>query len=253
MKENKSEFETALVTKESAGFLQAARELIVSNDQELDIANENLKGNKALQKKIREWFKKHKTKAREALNGLIQDERELLDPLGKAEGVIKGKMTPYLEEKARIRKEAEEAARRAKAEAEAALRRAQEEAEAKALAIEEERQRKAREALHDGELKKAEKLLKEKPTEVVPVKEEDFIPEETVIPEPVDLKGTHLRTTWGWELVNIDIVPRILPDGSRPLKVDHAVLTDYASKHKEGAKCPGIRFFPKTGMASKGD
>jgi len=243
--QEKIEVETALI-KDACEYPPIARALIVTNDRELAIADGYLKGNKALQKKIREWFKPHKTKAREALNGLIADEKALLDPLGEAEGIVKGKMTPYLEEKARIRREAEEAARRAKAEAEAALRRAKAEAEAKALAIEEEKQRKAREALHDGELEKAEKILEEKKTEVVPVKEEDFIPEEIVVPEKVDLKGTYIRTTWEYEVVDIDLVPRSL------LILDRVRTNKIVQHQKDKTNIPGIRVFQKTDTRSRG-
>jgi len=251
MEGNKLEFETALVNKESAGFLQAARELIVSNDQELEIANENLKGTKSLQKKIKEWFYPHKTKARAALNGLIGDEKELLDPLYKTEEIIKNKMVPYMEEQKRKREEAEIAARRAIEEALEATRRAEEEAEAKAIAVEEERQRKAREALHDGEKKKAEKILEEETKVFIPEVEDVPAPAEIIVPEEKKLEGTHMRTTWEWELKNIDLVPRILPGGERPLKLDRAVITGYGVKHKEKATMPGIRFFPTTGVASK--
>lgn len=251
MEGNKLEFETALVNKESAGFLQAARELIVSNDQELDIANENLKGTKSLQKRIREWFKKHKTKAREALNGLIQDEKELLDPLIKTEDIIKGKMGPYMAERRRKREEAEAAARKAREEAQEAHNKRVQAAEDAIKAAEEERQRKAREALHDGEKKKAEKILEEETKVFIPEVEDVPTPEEIVVPEEKKLEGTHMRTTWEWELENIDLVPRILPNGKRPLKLDRAVITDHGVKHKEKAEMPGIRFFPTTGVASK--
>lgn len=251
MEEKKSEFDSALAKSEGAGFLQAARELIVSNDQELDIANENLKGNKVLQRGIKEWFKKHKTKAREVLNGLHEDERVLLDPLRAAEDLVKGKMGPYMAELKRKREEAVEAARRAKEEMEAAARRAEEEALARVKAAEEERQRQAREALQDGERKKAEKLLKEETEAFIPEVEDVPAPEEIVVPEEKKLEGTHSREDWKWELENIDHVPRVLPNGKRLLIIDRAVLNEFAEAEKEKARVPGIRFFMKSTVVSR--
>ena len=238
---------------EALAFPRCARELVVTNDQELVAVNEFVKGGMALQKEIRAGYDDIIESAHSTWKGALSKRDCYLKPVSEGVEIAKGKMAPYMEERKRKREEAEEAARKAQEEAQAVLRRAQEEAEAKALAIEEEKQRKAREALHDGELKKAEKILEEETKVFIPEMEDVPAPAEIVIPEEVDLGGSHLRTTWGWELVNIDIVPRILPDGKRPLKLDHAVLTGHATKHKEKAKCPGIRFFPKTGMASKGE
>lgn len=230
----------------------AAHQLVVTNDKELKAVDEFVKGGKALQREIRAGYDDIINDWHKGWKNSIAKRDHYLNPVSEGVKIAQGKMVPYMEEQRRKRREAEEAARKAQEEAQAALRRAQEEAEAKALAIEEEKQRKAREALHDGELEKAEKILEEKRTEVAPVKTEDFPPEEIVIPEEVELKGTHLRTRWDWELENIDLVPRILPNGKRPLQLDRAVITDYGLKHKEKAKMPGIRFFQKTGMASKG-
>jgi len=238
---------------EALAFPKCARELVVTNDQELVAVNEFVKGGMALQKEIRAGYDDIIESAHSTWKGALSKRDCYLKPVSEGVEIAKGKMAPYMEEQRRKQREAEEVARRAQEEAQAALRRAQEEAEAKALAIEEERQRKAREALHDGERKKAEKILEENTKEFIPVKPEEFLPAEIEIPKKVDLKGTHMRTTWGWELENIDLVPRILPNGKRPLQLDRAVITDYGVKHKENAKMPGIRFFPKTGMASKGE
>lgn len=251
MEDKKSEFDSALAKSEGAGFLQVARELIVSNDQELDIANENLKGNKALQRGIKTWFKKHKTKAREVLNGLHEDERVLLDPLRAAEDLVKGKMGPYMAAQKRKREEAEAAARKAREEREAAARRAEEEALARVKAAEEERQRQAREALQDGERKKAEKILEEETTKFIPEVEEVPAPAEIVVPEEKKLEGTHSREDWTWELEDIDLVPRVLPNGKRPLVLDRSVITALAEAEKEKANVPGIRFFKKTTVVSR--
>ena len=231
---------------EALGYPAAARQLIVTNDKELKAIDEFVKGGKALQKEIRAGYDDIINDWHKGWKNSIAKRDYYLKPVSDGVEIAQGKMVPYMQEQARKRREAEEAARKAQEEAQAALRRAQEEAKAKALAIEEEKQRKAREALHDGELEKAEKILEEKKTEVAPVKTEDFLPEEVVIPEKVELKGTHMRTTWGWELEDFDQVPR------EWLCLDPAKITAYVRTAKEKAKIPGIRIFPKTGMASKG-
>lgn len=237
---------------EALGYPAAARKLIVTNDEELKAVDEFVKGGKALQKEIRAGYDDIINDWHKGWKNSIAKRDHYLKPVAEGVDIAKGKMTPYLVEKARIRREAEEAARKAKAEAEAAARRAQEEAEAAARAAEEERQRKAREALHDGEKKKAEKILEEETKVFIPEVEDVPAPEEIIIPEKPKLDGTFTRTDWMWELKNIDLVPRVLPNGDRPLTLDRGVITKHVDKYKATAKIPGIRVFPKTIVISKG-
>ena len=240
------------ITDEIAVYAQmGAAGIVVTNDRELEDANEHLKGVTALIKKIQAWFKKHKDKAREALNGLIADEKELLSPLYETKAAINGQMAPYMEKQKRLQEEAEAAARKAREEAAEAERRRIEAAEYAAKAAEEEKQRRAREALQDGERKKAEKILAQEPEVFIPEVEDVPAPKEIVIPQAKKLKGTFPRTDWTWELENIDLVPRVLPNGKRPLILDRGVITALAEKEKDKAKVPGIRFFPKTTMVSR--
>jgi len=207
-------------------------EIVVTNDRELADANEHLKGAKALRRQIREWFKKHKDKAREVLNGLIADERELINPLDGFIRKVEGKMIPYVEEKERQVREAEEAARRAA-----------EEAERKERGAEEERQRKAREAMHDGDTKAAEEILAEPEPEIVP--------EPVDIPAAPELEDSHSSKRWTWEEQDIDKVPRLLPNGERALILNRGAITSYVQKHKDKAKVPGLRIFQKTGISTR--
>lgn len=215
------------LVKEVVGFPEKARALVVNNDKTLELAGEELKGSKALQKKIREWFKPHKTKARDALNGLIAEEKRLLDPLQEFERIVKGKMAPYMEEQARKVREAEEAREKAQKEAEEAERKA-----------EEDRQKKAREALQDGDQKKAEKILAEEPKEI--------IPEQVDIPVTKTLEGTHATRRWTYEVTNIELVPRPL------LMLDKVAVNKIVQEKQKDAKIPGIRIFQKTGISSGG-
>lgn len=217
---------------EALAYPKAARELTVTNDRELADAHGIVKAIKALKKEIRDGYDEIVKKTREAWLKACAKRDHYLKPLDEAERIVKDKMAPYMEEQARRVREAEEAARRAEEEAEAAQR-----------AAEEERQRKAREALQDGDTREAEKIL-EKPAP-------EIVPEKVDIPETQKLEGTYTRTDWMWELENIDLVPRMLPNGERPLKLDRGVITAYVQKHKDKANIPGIRAFSKTNVATR--
>lgn len=231
---NKEEVKTTAIielNKEAAAaasFLQAAKALQVTTDRELDDANEVLKGVKTLIKSIQEWFKERKDKARAALNDLIGEEKKNLNPLFETERIIKGKMLPYIEEQKRKQREAEEAARRAREEAEAAAR-----------AAEEERQRKAREAIEDGDTHEAAKILAEEP--------EEIIPEPVEIPSVPELKGTHTREDYDWEVEKFELIPH------NYLQLDRGKITKEVKQKRAETKIPGIRVFPVTRMSSKTD
>lgn len=212
---------------EALGFPTVARSLFVTNDQELKAVNEFVKGGMALIKEIRagydeiisDWDKGHK-------NAIATRDR-YLKPVSEGVGIAKEKMAPYMEEERRKIQEAEEKARRVQQEAE--------EAEMKA---EEERQRAAREAMHDGDQRKAEKILAKPVPEIVP---------ETVdIPEAVELKGTHATRRWTYEVTNINHVPRFL------LMLDKVAVNELVQREKGHANIPGIRIFQKTGVSSGG-
>lgn len=212
---------------EAESYPQTARELTVTNDKELEFANEVVKGIKALQKEIRAGYDDIIDKAHKAWKGAIAVRDGYLKPLEEAERMIKGKMAPYMEEQTRKVREAEEAMRKAQEEAEIAERKA-----------EEDRQRKAREAIQDGDTKAAEEILAE------PVPE--FVPEIVDIPTVKKLEGTHARVTWEYEVVNINLVPRSL------LMLDRVATNKLVQEQKERAKIPGIRVFQKTSVSTRG-
>lgn len=207
----------------------AAMALVVTNDQELVAADEFVKGGMALIKEIRAGYDDIINKAHETWKGAIAKRDHYLKPVDDAVRIVKNKkMAPYLE-----------AIRKAQEEAEEAVRRAQEEAEEAERLAEEERQRKAREAMHDGEVAKAAKILAKPIPEIVP---------ETVdIPEAVKLKGTHAIRRWTYEVINIKLVPRHL------LMLDKVAVNKIVQEEKGKTQIPGIRAFQATSVASRGD
>lgn len=99
-----------------------AEALVVSNDEQYRDAAEFLKVLKEQSSKVKDFFKPLKDAAHKAHKGVCDREKMMLDPLTKAEAVIKKAVSEYLAEQERKRKEAEERARRAaKAEADRRL------------------------------------------------------------------------------------------------------------------------------------
>ena len=205
----------------------AASKLIVTNDQELKVADGFIKGGKALIREIREGYDDIISDAHSTWKGAIAKRDRYLKPVTDGVDIAKGKMAPYMEEQRRKVREAEERARRAQQEAEEAERKA-----------EEERQRAAREAMHDGDQVKAEKILAKPVPEIVP---------ETIdIPEVKELEGTHTTKRWTYEVTNIELVPRPL------LMLDKVAVNKIVQEKQKDAKIPGIRVFQKTGISSGG-
>jgi len=214
--------------KEKAlAFPAAARQLVVTNDKELEAVDRFVKGGKALIKEIRDgyddiindWDKGHKN--------AIAKRNHYLHPVAEGVNIAKGKMAPYMEEQRRKVQEAEERALRVQQEAEEAERKA-----------EEEQQKAAREAMHDGDQRKAEKILAKPAPE--------FVPETVVVPEAVELEGTHATRRWTYEITNIKLVPRDF------LMLDKVAVNKYVQAMKKDANIPGIRVFQKTGISSGG-
>ncbi len=207
---------------------EQAKALVVTNDKELEAVDNFVKGGIALMKEIRAGYDDIISDAHSTWKGAIAKRDHYLNPVSEGVKIAKNeKMAPYMEEQARKVREAEEARRKALADAEAAE-----------IAAEAERQAKARQALHDGDQAKAEKILAEEPKEI--------IPEQVDIPVTKKLEGTHARVTWEWEVVDIEKIPRDF------LMLDTVAVNKIVQVKKEHAHIPGIRIFQKTGISSRG-
>lgn len=213
---------------EALAFPIIARQLFtVKNDDELKIVNQFVKGGKALIKEIRDgyddiisdWDKGHKN--------AIAKRNHYLTPVAEGVDIAKAKMAPYLEKQARKIREAEEKARRA-----------QEEAMKITMEAEAERQKAAREAMQDGDMEATVKILAKASAESVP--------EAVVIPEAVELEGTHATMRWTYEVTDINLVPRPL------LVLNKGAVNEIVQREKRNARIPGIRIFQKTGVSLGG-
>lgn len=100
--------ETSLLEIQAEGTL-------VTNDEEYQSAAEFGRAIKAKANEITAFFKPMKDAAHKAHKEVCEREKKMLEPLAKAEKLVKQAMGAYVTEQERKRKEAEEAARRAAA------------------------------------------------------------------------------------------------------------------------------------------
>lgn len=205
-----------------------AMTLVVTNDQELEAANEFVKGGMALMKEIRAGYDDIIKHWNDGHKATIAKRDHYLNPVSEGVKIVKNeKMAPYMEEQRRQQRLAEEA-----------LRKAEEEAVEKERQAEEDRQRRAREALQDGDTKTAEKIMAEPEVEI--------IPEKVDIPTVKKLDGTHPRVTWDWKVTDFSQVPNNF------LMLDRVAINKEVQEKKEKTRIPGIIVFPKTGVSSRG-
>ena len=171
-------FETEVV-----GFPEQAKLIIVHDSQTLEQANEFYNVVKAMMKEIKGFFKPLKIKAKEAHQGLVDKERELLDPLEQAANITKPQISSYLDELDRLRREADEKVR---------------EEERKRERLKEEKLKAAIAAQSSGDLEKVEEIINEEIPAAKP-----FIP----VPSSPKLEGMSIREIWKYRVINIKLVP----------------------------------------------
>ena len=109
----------------------AAQNMVVDCDEARAKAHDIANALNDKKKDIVEWFEPLRIKAHEAYQGVLDKKREALEPINQALPIIKDKIIKYDKEQARIREEAERAARE-EAERKAAEERARLEKEAAA-------------------------------------------------------------------------------------------------------------------------
>ena len=103
-----------------------ASSVAVTSEEGFVRAGELTKQVKAMQKQVTEYWEPMRKSTYEAYTAVNQHKKEMLDPLESAENILKRKMSDYTMEQERIRREQEEAMRKA---AEAEMARKLEEAE----------------------------------------------------------------------------------------------------------------------------
>lgn len=102
-----------------------AESVVIATDEDYSMAGEATSNVKRMQKKVEEYWEPMRVSTKKAYDDILAHKKEMLDPLKKAEQILKGKMNSYLLEQERKRKEQEEAMRKlAEAEADRKLQEA---------------------------------------------------------------------------------------------------------------------------------
>ncbi len=93
--------------KEVSAVEQKAADVRVTDDEGYSEAAELVKTVKQMQKRVKEYWEPLRVSTKKAYDDVLGHKKEMLDPLEKAEKIIKGKMTDYSMEQERKRKEQE--------------------------------------------------------------------------------------------------------------------------------------------------
>ena len=194
-----------------------AEAMVIQNDEDYTAAGEFGRLPKQKAAEVTSFFKPMKDSAYQAHKAVCDREKAMLTPLKNAEKIVKKTMGDYLMEQERIRREAEEAARRA---------------------AEEERERKLKEAMAleaAGDKEGAEAAV-----------EEAVVMDEATgysVPAPVKPKVSGVSTSKDWEITSIDTskVP-VNFSGMELRPVDQAAVMRLIRASKGSIAIPGIAY-----------
>lgn len=194
-----------------------AESFVIKTPEDYEAAGEFGKLLKQKAAEVTGFFKPMKDSAYQAHKAVCDREKAMLTPLKNAEKIVKKTMGDYLMEQERIRREAEEAARRA---------------------AEEERERKLREAEEleaAGDKEGAEAAV-----------EEAVVMDEATgysVPAPVKPKVSGVSTSRDWEItsINTSAVP-ISFSGMELRPVDQAAVMRLIRASKGTIEIPGIAY-----------
>lgn len=203
------EKELAIYDQESTDVLAQADTVEVTNQQDYEVASVWTKACIDLKKKIVDFFAPMKKKAHEAHQAVRDNEKKHLDPVEKAIGILKGKMTTwYMEEQRKVREQEEKVRQEA-------IRQA-----------EEARLKEAEELEKNGEAEKAEEVLS------APVLAPVFKHQEVEKP-----KGVSYRDNWKFKITDEAKIPReyLMPDQQKIAGVVKAM--------KKKTEIPGIEVY----------
>ena len=218
--ENKA---VVVIEKETKDITIQAIEIAITNQGQYESANEFLRADKMLQKRIHEAFDEIVASAYKTWKAAGQKRTDYLEPVVAAEKAVKGKMIDYTEEMERIRRE-EQRKIDAKAEADA-------EKERKRLA-----ERAAKWAAKGNEAK-AEAIQEQA--------EEVQVETQVVAPKIEKLKNASFRDSWSVEITDAEKVPR------EYMEINIQALNRVANATKGTIKIPGVKFVCKKIMSSR--
>lgn len=205
------------LTQEVTDIEFRAESFVIQTPEDYDAAGEFGKLLKRKAAEVTGFFKPMKDSAYQAHKAVCDREKAMLTPLKNAEKIVKKTMGDYLMEQERIRREAEEAARRA---------------------AEEERERKLKEAMAleaAGDKEGAEAAV-----------EEAVVMDEATgysVPAPVKPKVSGVSTSKDWEITSIDTAKVPVNFSGMELRpVDQAAVMRLIRASKGSISIPGIAY-----------
>lgn len=205
------------LTQEVTDIEFRAESFVIQTPEDYDAAGEFGKLLKRKAAEVTGFFKPMKDSAYQAHKAVCDREKAMLTPLKNAEKIVKKTMGDYLMEQERIRREAEEAARRA---------------------AEEERERKLKEAMAleaAGDKEGAEAAV-----------EEAVVMDEATgysVPAPVKSKVSGVSTSKDWEITSIDTAKVPVNFSGMELRpVDQAAVIRLIRASKGSIAIPGIAY-----------
>ena len=205
------------LTQEVTDIEFRAESFVIQTPEDYDAAGEFGKLLKRKAAEVTGFFKPMKDSAYQAHKAVCDREKAMLTPLKNAEKIVKKTMGDYLMEQERIRREAEEAARRA---------------------AEEERERKLKEAMAleaAGDKEGAEAAV-----------EEAVVMDEATgysVPAPVKSRVSGVSTSKDWEITNIDTAKVPVNFSGMELRpVDQAAVIRLIRASKGSIAIPGIAY-----------
>lgn len=205
------------LTQEVTDIEFRAESFVIQTPEDYEAAGEFGKLLKRKAAEVTGFFKPMKDSAYQAHKAVCDREKAMLTPLKNAEKIVKKTMGDYLMEQERIRREAEEAARRA---------------------AEEERERKLKEAMAleaAGDKEGAEAAV-----------EEAVVMDEATgysVPAPVKPKVSGVSTSKDWEITNIDTAKVPVNFSGMELRpVDQEAVIRLIRASKGSIAIPGIAY-----------
>ena len=205
------------LTQEVTDIEFRAESFVIQTPEDYEAAGEFGKLLKQKAAEVTGFFKPMKDSAYQAHKAVCDREKAMLTPLKNAEKIVKKTMGDYLMEQERIRREAEEAARRA---------------------AEEERERKLKEAMAleaAGDKEGAEAAV-----------EEAVVMDEATgysVPAPVKPKVSGVSTSKDWEITGIDTAKVPVNFNGMALRpVDQAAVMRLIRASKGSIAIPGIAY-----------
>lgn len=202
-----------------------AREFLVRDQDELERANDFLKGLKILEAQIAETFDPQITRAHALHKSLLAEKRKFTDPLAVAERIIKPKIIAYLDEEDRKRREAESA----RLKAEAAATEIADEALKKAEALKEGGDMRGADAVINTAYDQAQEILDKAPD----------------VPVAARAEGLSLSVVWKFAIINANALPR------EYLKPDEVKIGRIVRALKSQAQIPGVRIWSEKTTVTK--